>query len=622
MSSGCGDVLSLADLQTAKKHQIFEAEVITGKSGGVAGGVDIDYATNQVTGQVQKTMPAILRDLGFTPASFTFTTGGTLAIGDSDKAVLWPIPDGGDGNYYIWKGSLPKVVPAGSTPATSGGVSDSAWAPVTEAALRADLAGDDGAQLVGFGPGHTVADLKSLTPANGDALIPVVQPYPGAVTTNVHKKMDEIKTVADWGAVDGVDSSSAAQAMISDTGTLIVPRGFNLVAKNINIIGASKVLIYGKMTLPDGCSDFDRALYADQHTSGLEIFINEIDGNRAGQAGLIGTHLVYLTRCQKVNAYIKYAHDNYFSRTYSPVTSPDGFRQESSGAIFFYQPVQCQCVVDRLDTWGREGLFMYDATRCVMALGHAQGRTDAVGDEYSGFQLSGRENYLMYASVDNSGASGGSFDCENSYAGVLRVSNNRFFGGVGMGHSGFPTVNCVIENIISINSAANGFQFASNSTGNRVLSATVISPANAGITQSDGANNNHVDNFVIKDPGTAHITSFASTLHISNGDLTANANNAVKLNGTSGGNFTVRNVRMDPTKQLQLTFFGGLAGNATATITDGNINRFSNIILTPSNANGALANAYIATVSDGSCTIATASGVAAGSGAGFRYMVV
>ena len=38
MSSGCGDVLSLADLQTAKKHQIFEAEVITGKQGGVAGG--------------------------------------------------------------------------------------------------------------------------------------------------------------------------------------------------------------------------------------------------------------------------------------------------------------------------------------------------------------------------------------------------------------------------------------------------------------------------------------------------------------------------------------------------------------------------------------------------------
>lgn len=151
MSSGCGDVLSLADLQTAKKHQIFEAEVITGKSGGVAGGADIDYATNAVTGQTQKTLPAVLRDAGFRPAPFTFTAGGTLTVTDADMAVLWPIADGGDGNYYAWKGALPKVIPANSTPATTGGVSDSAWVAVSEAALRADLAKPTGATLVNNG---------------------------------------------------------------------------------------------------------------------------------------------------------------------------------------------------------------------------------------------------------------------------------------------------------------------------------------------------------------------------------------------------------------------------------------------------------------------------------------
>lgn len=64
MSSGCGDVLSLEDLKTAKKHQTFEAEVITGKEGGVSGGADITEATNPITGQVQKTLPAVLADLG------------------------------------------------------------------------------------------------------------------------------------------------------------------------------------------------------------------------------------------------------------------------------------------------------------------------------------------------------------------------------------------------------------------------------------------------------------------------------------------------------------------------------------------------------------------------------
>lgn len=138
MSSGCGDVLSLNDLQVAKKHQIFEAEVITGKQGGVSGGADIDYATNQVTGQTQKTLPAVLRDAGFSPASFNFTTGGTLGVNDADKAVLWPIEDGGDGNYYAWRGSLPKVIPAASTPLTTGGISDSAWVAFGDITFRAE----------------------------------------------------------------------------------------------------------------------------------------------------------------------------------------------------------------------------------------------------------------------------------------------------------------------------------------------------------------------------------------------------------------------------------------------------------------------------------------------------
>ncbi|QQO88073.1 hypothetical protein QA046_gp02 [Salmonella phage vB_SenS_ER23] len=138
MASGCGDVLSLNDLQVAKKHQIFEAEVITGKQGGVAGGADIDYATNQVTGQTQKTLPAVLRDAGFSPASFNFTTGGTLGINDANKAVLWPKEDGGDGNYYAWRGSLPKVIPAASTPLTTGGISDSAWVAFGDITFRAE----------------------------------------------------------------------------------------------------------------------------------------------------------------------------------------------------------------------------------------------------------------------------------------------------------------------------------------------------------------------------------------------------------------------------------------------------------------------------------------------------
>lgn len=153
MSSGCGDVLSLADLQTAKKHQIFEAEVITGKSGGVAGGADIDYATNPVTGQTQKTLPAVLRDAGFSPVSWDFSTGGTLTVNDRDKVVYDPVSK----TWYSYAGTLPVTVPASFNP-----VGNANWKPWTDPYLREDLSGVFGFSLIGTVDSVTV--LRNLEP--------------------------------------------------------------------------------------------------------------------------------------------------------------------------------------------------------------------------------------------------------------------------------------------------------------------------------------------------------------------------------------------------------------------------------------------------------------------------
>lgn len=216
MSSGCGDVLSLADLQTAKKHQIFEAEVITGKSGGVAGGADIDYATNAVTGQTQKTLPAVLRDAGFRPASFTFDTGGTLTVGEADLAVLWPSP-GGDGQYYAWHGALPKTIPARSTPLNTGGISDLSWKPVGDITLRKDLTQPSGATMIGVSPMGTVADvLYYVTPeqfgAIGDGTLhPLSETYASlAEAQAVYPLATSLAQSIDWAAMQKADTVARA----------------------------------------------------------------------------------------------------------------------------------------------------------------------------------------------------------------------------------------------------------------------------------------------------------------------------------------------------------------------------------------------------------------------------
>lgn len=152
MSSGCGDVLSLEDLKTAKKHQTFEAEVITGRAGGLPSGEEIDFATNAVTGQVQKTMPAIFRDIGFNPASFDFSTGGTVTARD---AVVY---NPADNNWYSWVGTLPHVVAPGTDP-----TADTNWTPRTDQLLRQELAEftpNPGTSLIGTSiDGKTVQEI-------------------------------------------------------------------------------------------------------------------------------------------------------------------------------------------------------------------------------------------------------------------------------------------------------------------------------------------------------------------------------------------------------------------------------------------------------------------------------
>lgn len=155
MSSGCGDVVSLESMQIARKHQIFEIEVITGKSGGVAGGADIDYATNQVTDQTQKTLPAVLRDAGFSPVSWDFSTGGTLTTADRDKVVYDPVSK----TWYSYAGTLPVTVPASFNP-----VGNADWKPQTDPDLRNDLASTTsgkGASLIGTTQGTTVQQQLS-----------------------------------------------------------------------------------------------------------------------------------------------------------------------------------------------------------------------------------------------------------------------------------------------------------------------------------------------------------------------------------------------------------------------------------------------------------------------------
>ena len=92
----------------------------------------------------------------------SFDTGVTV----NTKNELVVFTDG----KYRWDGALPKEVPAGSTPDSTGEVKPGAWVSVGDAALRHDLATEGKATLVGFGDSTVDAELKRLRRATGDVI--------------------------------------------------------------------------------------------------------------------------------------------------------------------------------------------------------------------------------------------------------------------------------------------------------------------------------------------------------------------------------------------------------------------------------------------------------------------
>lgn len=129
------------------------------------------------------------------PVPFDFRDGGTITRADQ---VIFNPKKPGDNFWYHWTGTLPKTVPPNTTPLTTGGVGVGKWLKVTESledddedeVLRADLAANTGATMVGTSTGETVeARFASLTPGEVGAA-PAVHTHPISQVTGLQAALD------------------------------------------------------------------------------------------------------------------------------------------------------------------------------------------------------------------------------------------------------------------------------------------------------------------------------------------------------------------------------------------------------------------------------------------------
>lgn len=101
----------------------------------------------------QYTAEEAIRNYGYITMD-SFEDGATLAL--PNQVLRYEAT----GEYYRWDGELPKVVVAGSTPDSTGGIGLGKWLSVGDATLRSEIGKSDGFSFIGEG---VYADIRNYT---------------------------------------------------------------------------------------------------------------------------------------------------------------------------------------------------------------------------------------------------------------------------------------------------------------------------------------------------------------------------------------------------------------------------------------------------------------------------
>ncbi|ANN86123.1 tail spike protein [Enterobacter phage Arya] len=164
------------------QQQLTDANSAADRAENAAESIEDQTAT--ITANTREQWRRALADAGLSLVSGSFEEGATAT---TTIDAVW---NQEGGQCYTWGGTLPKTVPANSTPGSTGGVSSGAWVSVAGVILRSDL----------------LSEVTSL----GDNLITVKQPISNSSARKLHDWVSDHISVTDMAGVvgDGVNDDA------------------------------------------------------------------------------------------------------------------------------------------------------------------------------------------------------------------------------------------------------------------------------------------------------------------------------------------------------------------------------------------------------------------------------
>lgn len=199
----------------------------------------------------------VMNSFGYvTLTDVSFTTGATVS---NPNEVLF---DEANNEYYKWTGSFSagaKVVPANSTPESTGGIGVGGWLGVGDSTLRGELSGPDGSSMVGLQNGNLNDAIRYITPFmfgaddsvtadNTEILSDMFKNVPDNTVIDFCGKMFRV-----YASVNGIPSATANPASdnsLPENKCILLQGKKNIILRNGGIYAADQGVASEKKYFP------------------------------------------------------------------------------------------------------------------------------------------------------------------------------------------------------------------------------------------------------------------------------------------------------------------------------------------------------------------------------------